>query len=142
MNFLLDTNVVSEWVKPRPDRGVVSWLAATDEDRVFIISVVTFAELRHGVERMATGNRRRLLEEWLRSELPLRFEGRVIMVDTAVADTWGQVVARSEAAGRPMGAMDALIAATVKVHGLTLVTRNVSDFESTVKAVVNPWTGA
>ena len=141
MNFLLDTNVFSDWVKPRPDRGVVSWLAETDEDRVFI-SVVTLAELRYGVERMATGNRRRQLEDWLRSDLLLRFEGRVIAVDTAIANAWGQVVARSEAAGRSIGAMDALIAATVKVHGLTLVTRNVSDFESTVKAVVNPWTGA
>jgi toxin FitB len=141
VNFLLDTNVVSEWVKPRPDRGVVSWLAETDEDRVFI-SVVTLAELRYGAERMAAGNRRRRIEEWLRSELLLRFEGRVIMVGTAISNTWGQVVAHSEAAGRPIGAMDALIAATVKVHGLTLVTRNISDFESTVKAIVNPWTGA
>lgn len=139
MNFLLDTNVVSEWIKPRPNGGVVSWLAEADEDRVFI-SVVTLAELRYGVERMATGNRRRRLEEWLRGELPLRFEGRVISVDKAIADAWGQVVAYSETAGRPIGAMDALIAATVKVHGLILVTRNASDFEPTVKAIVNPWT--
>jgi predicted nucleic acid-binding protein len=138
MNFLLDTNVVSEWVKPRPNGGVVSWLAEADEDRVFI-SVVTLAELRCGVERMATGNRRRRLEEWLEGELPLRFEGRVLSVDKAVADAWGQVVARREAAGRPIGAMDAVIAATVKVHGLTLITRNASDFEPSVKAIVNPW---
>ena len=139
MNFLLDTNVVSEWVKPRPNGGVVSWLAEADEDRVFI-SVVTLAELRYGVELMATGNRRRRLEEWLEGELPLRFEGRVLSVDKAVADAWGQVVARREAAGRPIGAMDAVIAATVKVHGLTLITRNASDFEPSVKAIVNPWT--
>lgn len=141
MNFLLDTNVVSEWVKPRPNGGVISWLAEADEDRVFI-SVVTLAELRYGVERMATGNRRRRLEEWLRGDLPLRFEGRILSVDKAVADAWGQVVAHREAAGRPIDAMDALIAATVKIHGLTLVTRNTSDFEPTVKAVVNPWTEA
>jgi toxin FitB len=139
VNFLLDTNVVSEWIKPRPNDGVVSWLADADEDRVFI-SVVTLAELRYGVERMGAGNRRRRLEEWLRSELLLRFEGRVLPVDKDIANAWGQVVAHSEAAGRPIGAMDALIAATVKVHGLTLVTRNASDFETTVKAVVNPWT--
>jgi len=139
VNFLLDTNVVSEWTKPHPNSGVVSWLAEADEDRVFI-SVVTLAELRYGVERMATGNRRRRLEEWLGGELPLRFEGRVLSVDKAVADAWGHVVARRNAAGRPIGAMDAFIAATVKVHGLTLVTRNASDFELTVKAIVNPWT--
>jgi predicted nucleic acid-binding protein len=138
VNFLLDTNVVSEWARPRPNAGVVAWLADADEDRVFV-SVVTLAELRYGIERMAVGNRRRRLDEWLRDELPLRFEGRVLAVDRAVADAWGHVVARSEAAGRPIGAMDALIAATVRVHHLTLVTRNAQDFESTVKPIVNPW---
>jgi toxin FitB len=139
VNFLLDTNVVSEWTKPRPNDGVVSWLAGADEDRVFI-SVVTLAELRYGVERMTAGNRRRRLEEWLLDELPLRFEGRILSVDKDIANAWGQVVVHSESAGRPIGAMDAIIAATVKVHGLTLITRNTSDFETTVNAVVNPWT--
>ena len=95
MSFLLDTNVVSEWVKPRPDAGVAAWLAEADEDRVFI-SVITLAELRYGIERMATGNRRRRLDEWLRNELPLRFEGRILAIDGATADAW----ARSWRAGR------------------------------------------
>lgn len=69
MTFLLDTNVVSEWVKPRPDPGVVAWLADVDEDRV-LISVVTLAELRYGVECMSDGARRRRLDEWLQDELP------------------------------------------------------------------------
>ena len=64
MSFLLDTNVVSEWVRPRPDAGVVAWLAEADEDRVFI-SVVTLAELRYGIERLTAGQRRRRLDEWL-----------------------------------------------------------------------------
>ena len=80
MNFLLDTNVVSEWVRARPDEGVVAWLANVDEDRVFV-SVVTLAELRYGVERMAEGRRRGRLEEWLREELPLRFEARLLDFD-------------------------------------------------------------
>lgn len=139
MSFLLDTNVVSEWVKPRPNAGVVAWLAEADEDRVFV-SVITLAELRYGIERMAAGNRRRRLDEWLRNELPLRFEGRVLSIDIAVADAWGKVAARSQDLGRPMSVADAFIAATVEVHGLTLVTRNASDFEPTLKAIVNPWT--
>ena len=138
MTYLLDTNVVSEWVKPRPNRGVVGWLADVDEDRVFL-SVVTLAELRHGIDRLADGNRRRRLESWLRDEVPLRFEGRLLPVDQAVAEGWGQVVARREAAGRPIGVMDAFIAATAHVHALTLVTRNESDFESAVSEIVNPW---
>jgi toxin FitB len=138
VSFLLDTNVVSEWARPRPNAGVVAWLADADDDRVFV-SVVTLAELRYGVERMAAGNRRKRLDEWLRNELPLRFEGRVLPVDHAVADAWGHVVAQGDAVGRPIGAMDALIAATVRVHGLTLVTRNASDFEPVVRVIVNPW---
>jgi predicted nucleic acid-binding protein len=139
VSFLLDTNVVSEWVRPRPNQGVVSWLAEADEDSVFI-SVVPLAELRYGIERMAAGQRRRRLDEWLRAELPLRFEGRVLPIDATIADAWGRLTALRETSGRPIGAADAFIAATAEVRDLTLVTRNVSDFERTVKAVVNPWT--
>lgn len=139
MSFLLDTNVVSEWVRPRPDAGVVVWLADADEDRVFI-SVVTLAELRYGIERLTAGQRRRRLDEWLKDELPLRFDGRVLPIDAAIADAWGRLTASREATGRPIAAADAFIAATAEVHGLALVTRNVSDFDGTVKAVVNPWT--
>lgn len=138
MSFLLDTNVVSEWVKPRPDPSVAGWLAQVDEDAVFL-SVVTFAELRHGVERLPASKRRKQLDEWLRADLPLRFEQRILPVDGAVADEWGRLVARREALGRPIHAMDALIAATAEVHALTLVTRNASDFEASVKSVVCPW---
>jgi predicted nucleic acid-binding protein len=138
VSFLLDTNVVSEWVKSRPDRGVVAWLAAVDEDQVFI-SVVTLAELRYGIERMTAGSRRNRLARWLQDDLPPRFDGRILSIDHIVADVWGKVVARSEAAGRPIGAMDAFMAATAEAHGLILVTRNVSDFEASIKAIINPW---
>jgi predicted nucleic acid-binding protein len=138
VSFLLDTNAVSEWVKPRPDPGLIGWMEAADEDRVFI-SVISLAELGYGVERLPAGKRRRRLEEWLRHELPLRFESRILPIDSAVAEAWGKAVSRSQAAGRPMGAMDAFLAATAEVHRLTLVTRNVSDFPL-LKAVLNPWT--
>jgi len=139
MSFLLDTNAVSEWVKPRPDPGLIGWMEAADEDRVFL-SVVSLAELSYGVERLPVGKRRKRLEEWLKHELPLRFEGRLLPVDTDVAEAWGKTVSGSEAAGRPMSAMDAFLAATAEVHRLTLVTRNVSDFPL-LKAVLNPWSG-
>jgi predicted nucleic acid-binding protein len=138
VSFLLDTNVVSEWTKPRPNPGVVEWLGQVDEDEVFL-SVVTFAELRHGVERLPVTTRRRQLDQWLRNELPLRFEARIVGVDGAIADEWGRLVARREGRGRPIQAMDALIAATAQVHGLTLVTRNAGDFHPSVKSILNPW---
>ena len=137
MSFLLDTNAVSEWVKPRPNPGLIGWMESIDEDRVFI-SVISLAELRYGVERLAAGSRRRRLEEWLGQELPLRFEDRILPIDTRVAEVWGRTVSRSEAAGRPISSMDAFLAATAETHQLTLVTRNVSDFPL-LKAVLNPW---
>lgn len=139
MSFLLDTNVISEWMKPQPNPGVVDWLHHADEDRVFI-SVVTLTEIRYGIERMAAGGRRKRLEAWLQRELPLRFEGRILPVDEMVADASGRMAARSEASGRPMEAMDAFLAATAEVHKLALVTRNQSDFKAVLKDTINPWT--
>lgn len=137
MNFLLDTNAISEWVKPRPNPGLMRWMESADEDTVFL-SVISLAELRYGVERMPVGRRRRSLDDWLHHELPLRFENRILPVDDIIADAWGKSVSRSEAAGRPISAMDAFLSATAEVHRMTLVTRNVSDF-SLLRAIVNPW---
>jgi toxin FitB len=138
VKFLLDTNVVSEWVKPQPNTGLVRWTESVDEDCLFL-SVISLAELRYGIDRMSSGKRQRRLEEWLRSELPIRFEGRILPVDPSVADACGKIVRRAEVLGRPIEAMDALLAATAEVHRLTLVTRNVQHF-TVLKAVFNPWT--
>ena len=138
MNYLLDTNLISEWIKPEPNRGVVTWTAEADEDRLFI-SVVTLAELRHGIDRLTTGRRRDRLDSWLQHDLPDRFGERVLPVTLDVADKWGRIVTKCEALGRPIGVMDAFIAATADVHKLAVVTRNESDFESAVSSIVNPW---
>lgn len=140
MNFLLDTNLISEWIKPEPNTGVIAWTAEADEDRLFI-SVVTLAELRHGIDRLAAGRRRERLDSWLQRDLPDRFGERVLPVTRDVADVWGRIITKCEALGRPIGVMDAFIAATADVHKLTVVTRNESDFESAVANVVNPWSG-
>lgn len=136
-SFLLDTNAVSEWVKPRPNPGLIAWMEATDEDRVFL-SVISLAELRYGVERLPAGRRRTRLEQWLEQELPLRFENRILPIDLSVAEAWGRTVSRHEAAGRPIGVMDAFLAATAETHRLTLVTRNVTDF-ALPGTILNPW---
>src|SRR5690348_14476375 len=104
MSFLLDTNVVSEWVKPAPNPGVIAWTADADEDRVFL-SVVTLAEVRYGIERMPASSRRKRLAEWLEQDLPLRFEGRIIPIDPKIADICGKVVARAEDCGKRMEVM-------------------------------------
>jgi predicted nucleic acid-binding protein len=138
MIFLLDTNVVSEWVKPVPDPNVVKWLGEVDEDQVFL-SVVSLAEIRRGVELMDSGRRRTLLTDWLTGELPARFEGRILEVDRRVAEAWGVLMAHGHKAGLNLGSLDAFFAATANVHRLTLVTRNVQHFNKLGLSLLNPW---
>lgn len=137
--YLLDTSVVSEWTKPSPDRGLIAFLDAVDEDRVFL-SVVTLAEVRRGVDLLPEGKKRRRLEEWLGHDLRERFDARILDVDAAVADHWGRLCARASRAGRAAPAMDGLIAATASAHGLVVVTRNVGDFAPFGIEILNPWT--
>ncbi len=138
MSYLLDTNVVSEVVKPRPDANVLRWLAETNEDSVWL-SVITFAEIRLGVERMAPGRRRAELAAWLENDLPARFDRRILGIGLGVAEAWGKIVARSEKMGRVLPAIDGFLAAIAQVRGLTLVTRNTKDFEPLGIALLNPW---
>jgi hypothetical protein len=141
VSFLLDTNVISEWVKPLPDPGVIEWLASVDEDRVYI-SVITISEIRFGIERLPPGTRRKRIEDWFTTDLPMRFDSRIIPIDVAIADFSGKIRYRGRTAGRPIAPMDALIAATAQAADLTLVTRNVSDFEFLDLPMISPWTAA
>ncbi|MGO9486358.1 MAG: type II toxin-antitoxin system VapC family toxin [Rhodomicrobium sp.] len=138
MSFLLDTNAVSEWTKPKPDPGLSAWLDSTDEERIFL-SVVTLAEIKFGIERLAAGRRRDTLESWLRDELISRFDGRLLSIDGQIAQAWGKIVASCAALGRPIGIMDGFIAATAAEHNLTLVTRNGADFANAKISLLNPW---
>jgi hypothetical protein len=138
VSFLLDTNVVSEWVKPQPNPRVVSWLHDVDEDRVFL-SVVSLAEIRRGIELMPPGRRHDLLLSWLAEDLPARFAGRILDIDSGIAEAWGILMARGKKAGTNLGILDAFFAATAEAHRLTLVTRNVADFQKLEIPLLNPW---
>ena len=138
MSFLLDTNGLSEWVKPSPDSRVAAWLASIDEDLVFL-SVMTLGEIRQGIERLPPGARRSRLDSWVRTDLPLRFEGRLLQIDEGIADRWGRLMAAAQGHGRPMSAIDGLIAATACHDEMTLVTRNIRDFEALEIRLLNPW---
>jgi toxin FitB len=138
VSYLIDTNVISEWVRPQPEANVVAWLAEVDEEQVFL-SVVSFAELRRGVELLPPGRRRDKLEDWIANDLAARFHGRILDVDSNVADAWGRIMARGERAGRKLGSMDGFFAATAESFQLTLVTRNVKDFGRLGISLYDPW---
>ncbi len=139
--FLLDTNVISEATRARPDVRVMEWLATTDEDRLHL-SVATLAEISRGVDAAPAGKKQRRLRAWLTDELIPRFEGRILPVDTATGLLWGSVTARANLAGHDIEAVDALLAATAERHKLTLVTRNVLDFSVLALSLLNPWDAA
>lgn len=138
MSFLLDTNVISEWVRPRPEPKVVRWLAEADEDRLFL-SVLTFTEIRQGIEEMATGARRDALNRWLENDLRERFHARILQVDLTIAESCGTMLAQRKRAGIGMGVIDALFAATAAAKDLILVTRNTKHFAGLNIELLNPW---
>jgi len=138
LSYLLDSNVLSETVKPKPSPDVVQWFASVDEQDLFM-SVVTLAEIRDGIEVMPAGKRRELLDRWLSVDLPERFHGRMLDIDMPTAITCGRVMARTQKSGRAVDVMDAFIAATALRHNLALVTRNIADFQNLDVELINPW---
>ncbi|MBX5200223.1 type II toxin-antitoxin system VapC family toxin [Rhizobium sp. NZLR1] len=138
MRLLLDTNVLSEVTKPKPDAHVLQWLDRLDEDRSFI-SIVSVAEIRRGVALMDEGRKRDALAEWLARDLTQRFEHRIIPVDESVALAWGDLMGHAKRSGRGLPSMDGLIAATAVAHDLTLATRNSKDFDGLGIELINPW---
>ena len=135
MSFLIDTNVLSESARPRPDPAVLDWFTGVPDDDLYV-SVLTLGEIRKGIEKLAESARREKLRRWLEHDLRDWFGPRVLSIDAQVADRWGRLVAQ---AGRPLPAIDSLLAATALHHDLRLVTRNVTDFEFTGLEVVDPW---
>ena len=137
--YLVDTNVLSEYNRPgTPDIGVKRWLETTVRETQYV-SVITLAEIQKGIELLADGKRRAQLEQWLQQDLETWFSGRVLDVDRQVARRWALLVAQGVRKGRPLPTVDSLIAATALAHDLTVVTRNVRDFESAGVLTVNPW---
>jgi len=135
LSYLLDTNVLSELRKRDPDSRVTAWLQARPATTLYL-SVLTLGELRKGIAPLELGARKQMLQDWLEADLPKFFSGRILPVDARVADQWGILIAQE---GRPLPAIDSLLAATALVHGLTLVTRNVRDFQYQKLVVIDPW---
>jgi len=135
MSYLIDTCTLSELRRTKPDENVVRWFEETAPQGLYL-SVLTLGEIRKGVETLRDIRRRDKIITWLEHDLPLWFEDRVLPIDAGVADEWGHLLAK---AGRSVPAIDSLIAATALHHRLTIVTRNVSDFDYAGLDVFNPW---
>ncbi|WP_247736622.1 type II toxin-antitoxin system VapC family toxin [Thauera aromatica] len=132
---MIDTNVLSELRRKSPDPGVVDWFSQRPPTTLHL-SVLTLGEIRKGIEGVDDEIRRQSLTDWLKTDLPTFFTGRILSIDGAVADRWGRLIA---AAGRPLPAIDSLLAATALEHDLVLVTRNVKDFFGLPVQIFNPW---
>lgn len=139
MSWLLDTNVLSEMVRPRPDANVVAWMRAQSQ-LDFSLSVLTLGELEKGIATLPGTARRAQLSQWARTDIPRHFFGRLLPVDVAVAAAWGQLAGDAQASGRPLPVIDGLLLATAKTAGLTFVTRNLSDCAGRGVPVYDPWT--
>jgi hypothetical protein len=139
VSYLIDTNVLSELRRKQPDPHVVAWFSARPAQSLFL-SVLTLGEIRKGIERLKSTHtdvaRIHSLNDWLEQDLPTFFLGRLLQVDESVADRWGHLQALL---GRPVPAIDSLLAATAMQHNLTLVTRNVKDFVDMRVDLINPW---
>jgi predicted nucleic acid-binding protein len=126
--YLIDTDVISQITKPKPHAAAMQWLAATPINELHL-SVATIVEIRIGIELMAAGRRKQEFEGWLQNDLPQMYRGRIISVDHDVAGLAGELIGRNRATGFADESMDALIAATARVHGLKVATLNRKHFE-------------
>jgi predicted nucleic acid-binding protein len=135
MSYLLDTNVISEVVRPKPDQQVIEWFKSVPDEALYI-SVLTLGEIRKGAEMVSDPKRKESLCLWLEFELPQWFSNRVLEINQSIADRWGRLQSEMK---RPIPAIDSLIAATAFHHDLRLVTRNVKDFNYPSLQVICPW---
>jgi predicted nucleic acid-binding protein len=138
MAWLLDTNVLSELRKPQPEPRVVGFVAGCPLDELFI-SAVTLAEIRFGIELVNEPQRRAQLREWLTHRVRPMFDGRVFQITEDIMLQWRLLVEQGRKAGHTYSQPDLLIAATAIHHGLTVVTRDRSDYDKTGVAVIDPW---
>jgi tRNA(fMet)-specific endonuclease VapC len=130
--------VISELIAKQPAPAVIQWVDSMDEERLYL-SVITIGEIKKGIDKLAASRRKSALAEWLAGDLLIRFEDRILSIDTRVMLVWGELTAYLEKQGKTMPAIDSLIAATALQGKLDLVTRNEDDFANSGVGIVNPW---
>lgn len=136
MNYLLDTNVISELVSAKPNANVIKWMNNIPS-HAFFLSVLSMGEIRKGIEKITDHKRKQKIVVWFEHELPRTFHNRILPITLDIADRWGRLLHQAK---RPLPAIDSLLAATALHHDMALVTRNIKDFcDSPGLEIINPW---
>lgn len=138
MTFLLDTCVISELTKIKPNSQVINWINSCSEETLFL-SAITIGEIPKGISKLPDSQKRNTLNKWLNQELIPRFQTRILNIDIDIALTWGEIIATTEKQGNKMPAIDSLIVATAIIYHKTLVTRNIKDMKNSAVKIYNPW---
>lgn len=139
MRLLLDTCVISEYIKSKPNQIVIDWLDQQNETELFI-SIISIAEIQKGIFKIQDSQPQRALQlnAWLFS-LEEQFSGRILEINSQVLKMWAEINGISEAKGKKLPIIDSLIAATAAIHKATIVTRNTQDFQFISISTLNPW---
>jgi len=137
VNYLMDTCVISEIVKPAPSSKVIMWINSIPSERLFLCSL-TIGEIRKGLTKLPESKKKERLTDWLNTLLE-NYQDRIHSIDITVAENWGVMQGKAEKEGMPKSSMDSLIAATAYTHNLILVTRNEEDFQASKLSIINPW---
>lgn len=135
MSYLLDTNIISEYTKPKPYQPLLNWMDNIPNDNLYI-SVLTIGEIRKGIQKISSSLQQEKLRKWLEHEIPNWFEDRILPIDQHIADKWGRLSAQMK---KPIPVIDSLLAATALHHDLILITRNSKDFNYPLLEIINPW---
>ena len=138
MNYLLDTCVLSEFTRRKPEDKVIQWLDNIAEEKLFI-SVITIGEIQHGIQRLPATHRKTELLAWMNDGLVGRFGQRILPLEAQTLLLWGSLTARLDSSGQPLPVMDSLIVATALQHNLIIATRNGADFSPCGVQVIDPW---
>ena len=138
MKYLLDTCVISELIKSSPNVSVIGWMNTQNEENIFL-SVLTIAEIQKGISKLPESKRKKNLQNWLDNDLHQRFHNKIIDINIEIARYWGKIQAEAEQKGKKMSVIDSLIASTGIIFDCVIVTRNVSDIETSGCTIFNPW---
>lgn len=138
MRYLLDTNVISEFIAKKPNQKVLDFVNSLDEDNIYL-SVITIGEIKFGIQKVESQTKKEQLLFWLEDDLLKRFEGKIVNIDTDTMLMWGEINQHLQSIGRAIPIVDSLIASSCVSKDFTLITRNVKDFYNFDIEIINPF---